>query len=231
MKDGQQDEGEDDRHGQGAQAAKTAGEEEKHLDRLLRYCRDSRGWMALGRTTCLPSAIGDGYPRALLTETCLGMCTSPASPSAPSRSLRPASPQPWPTPGPLCPPSETPDLSSRQLAHDRIQSPRRTCSSPRASSVCWLFRDLGAADTVDNRRQRSPLLTRQQRGDCPLTLSTGRRGLRVCHPSRCCRPHASGGKVQGPPVTPAIPQVVIDVPAPAASRRPSFRRANPSKDA
>ena len=80
MKDGQQDEGEDDRHGQGAQAAKTAGEEEKHLDRLLRYCRNSRGWMVLGRTTCLPSAIGDGSPRALLTETCLGMCTSPGKP-------------------------------------------------------------------------------------------------------------------------------------------------------
>ena len=31
MKDRQQDKGQDDRHGQGAQAAEPAGEEEKHL--------------------------------------------------------------------------------------------------------------------------------------------------------------------------------------------------------
>ena len=77
MKDGQQDEGQDDRHGQGAEAAKTAGEEEKHLGRLLRYCPNSRGCMAPGRTTCPPSAIGNGSPRALLTETCLIPSTMP----------------------------------------------------------------------------------------------------------------------------------------------------------
>jgi hypothetical protein len=53
MKDGQQDEGQDDRHGQGAQAAKTAGEEEKHLDRLLRHwLTHGAGWRRAKQPAC-----------------------------------------------------------------------------------------------------------------------------------------------------------------------------------